>query len=464
MSNKSLDRIRLLADPGSFEPFNPARGTGFHLGSGTLNTRPIHILAADIDESMSANALDAFARVSDFLDHVRRNPAPLIQILDVQTDLRTDAGKTFIPPGGLELLAHDRGMGRVYCGLGRLEGVVPRLAILLGAMSASRSFPAALSDATVMLEDASLCLGRPDAVRRMIGQSVDFHTLGGPQVQAEATGTVHKVVTSERGAFAWARQWLSHMPKSIGGSAPVKQPRPPRKAAADIGPQFEEDLNAPVNMHDLIDALFDGGSWIEMGERHAAECVTGLARLDGRSVGVVANNAEVLGGILHPDSCRKMAKFIRLCGNFGIPLIFLADTPGFMVGEEVERDGNVQAAADLYSAIARCPSPRVCVIVRKAYSAGLYAMAGPGFDSTFWVTPKASVSIFGPEALRRFREGQQGTKFGVEAMDEMLRAALDPGILAEKELVDAIVEWSDLRHRLTDFAHQTAHSETPLKG
>lgn len=454
MTNRTLERIRLLTDPGSFEPFKPLSGAGFHLGSGTMDGRPLYVLAADVDASMTVNALDAFARVSEFLSHILTNPAPLVQVLDVQTDLRADSGKTFIPPGGLELLAHDQGMGRVFSGLGRLEGVVPRLAIVLGPAAASRSFPAALADATVMLESASLCLGRPDAVRRMVGQSVDFHTLGGPAVQADGTGTVHKVVATERGAFAWARHWLSLMPTKAGDQPLEKAPRPPREDVEGIGARFEADLNAPVDIHGLLDAVFDGGSWIEMGETHAAETVTGLARIDGRSVGIVANNSNVMGGILHPASCRKMARFIRMCGWFGLPLVFLADTPGYMVGEDVERDGNVQAAADLYAAIARCPSPRVCVVVRKAYSAGLYAMAGPGFDSTFWVTPKASVSIFGPEALRRFRDGQQGSAFGVEAMDEMLRAALDPAILQEKELVDDIVQWNELRKRLATFAGQ----------
>ncbi|MFW5734535.1 MAG: carboxyl transferase domain-containing protein, partial [Oceanidesulfovibrio sp.] len=358
-------------------------------------------------------------------------------------------------------LAHDRGMGRIYSGLARLEGVVPRIAVILGPTGASRSFPAALCDATVMLESAALCLGRPDAVKRMVGQPSTFAKLGGPLVQADVSGTVHTVVKSEHGALAWAREWLSHLPTLAGETPPAYPSRHPRGNIAAVGDIFERDLNAAVDMHDLIDALVDGGSWLEMGERHAAECLTGLARIDGCSAGIVANNAVVRGGILYPETCRKMTRFIRFCGRFSLPLIFLADTPGFMVGEDVERGGIVQAASDLYTAIALSPSARACIVVRKAYSAGLYAMAGPGFDSTFWVTPKASVSIFGPEALRRFRTGQMetGAYCGEDAMDEMLQAAMEPSILANKKMVDGILQWTELRERLAGFVRHATFAK-----
>lgn len=456
MANLTLERIRYLADPGSFELFQPLPNAGFTLGRITVDDRPVHVLAADIDTPLAIPAIEAFSRVSAFIEQIRSSPAPLVSLLDVQANFRSDSGKTLIPPGGLELLAHDRGMGRIYSGLARLEGVAPRIAVILGPTGASRSFPAALCDATVMLKSAALCLGRPDAVQRMIGQPTTFAKLGGPLVQADASGTVHKVMESERGALAWAREWLSHMPTRAGETPSAYPSHSPRGDIAAVGNVFERDLNAAVDMHILIDALVDGGSWLEMGERHAAECMTGLARIDGCSVGIVANNAAVRGGILYPETCRKMTRFIHFCGKFELPLVFLADTPGFMVGEDVERRGIVQAASDLYTAIALCPSARVCIVVRKAYSAGLYAMAGPGFDSTFWVTPKASVSIFGPEALRRFQDGQMetGAYCGADAMDEMLQTAMDPSILADKELVDGILQWSELRERLSGFVRQ----------
>lgn len=454
MNGQTIERIRKLCDPGSFEPRQPATGQGFLLGRGTIDERPVHLLAADIDTPLAVPLPEAFSRVSDFLDAVAENPAPLVQLLDVQADFRAASGATLVPAGGLELLAHERCMGRVYSSLGRLEGVVPRVSVILGPTGASRSFPAALCDAAVMLDSAALCLGRPDAVRHMTGQEASFAELGGPQVQARESGTVHKVVRTEQAALAWVRGWLAHLPTSADGSPPEAAPRAPRAEIGPVAESFRQGLNTSVDMHRLIDAVADGGSWLEMGELHAGECITGMARIEGRGAGILASNAAVRGGILHPESCRKMTRFIRLCGRFGLPLVFLADTPGFMVGAEVERGGIVQAASELYTAIAASPSPRVCVVVRKAYSAGLYAMAGPGFDSTFWALPEASVSIMGPDALRRFGQGGSGEDMPAplrRAMEEMLAAATDPGILAEKGLVDDTLEWADLRPRLAGF-------------
>ena len=201
-----------------------------------------------------------------------------------------------------------------------------------------------------------------------------------------------------------------------------------------------------------------------MGRLHAGECITGFGRFEGLSAGVVANNAAVRGGILHPETCRKMTRFIRLCSSFGLPLVFLADTPGFMVGEEVERRGMVQAAGDLFTAIAHCATPKVCVVVRKAYSAGLYAMAGPGFGGKLWAMPGASISIFGPEALRRFEPGQKESGLATESFRETMAAALDPQVLLDQGLIHDIIPWDELRHRLAEFAGQACGNKAKATG
>jgi acetyl-CoA carboxylase carboxyltransferase component len=233
------------------------------------------------------------------------------------------------------------------------------------------------------------------------------------------------------------------------------------EAVAELG----RGLNTPFDAHRLLEALSDADSWVEMGRLHAGECITGFCRFEGLSAGVVASNAAVRGGILHPETCRKMTRFIRLCSTFGLPLIFLADTPGFMVGEAVERGGMVQAAGDLFTAIEHCTGPKVCVVVRKAYSAGLYAMAGPGFGGTLWAVPGASISIFGPEALRRFEPGQRDSGLGRESYDEIMAGATDPRVLVDQGLVDELVPWDELRRRLAVFAgeahgrlQQTSHA------
>lgn len=447
----SENRIQRLMDSGTFTPFQPEEHAGFLLGSGTAGGRRLYVLAVDVDNPLRRSPFDAIARVCRFLAYIKDHPAPLVQLLDTPAELRTAQG-TFVPPGALKLLAHDQGMGRLYAGLAALEGVVPRAAVLFGTLGASRSFPAVLSDATVMLEEAVLCLGRPDAVRLMTGQRTDFHRLGGAGMHAVSSGTAHAMAHSEQDALTWVRNWLGHLPNKAGTPLPRQKPLPPRRALSEAVQGLERGLNTPFDAHGLLEALADAESWVEMGRLHAGECVTGFCRFEGLSAGVVANNAAVRGGILHPETCRKMTRFIRLCSFFGVPLVFLADTPGFMVGEAVERGGMVQAAGDLFTAIAHCTTPKVCVVVRKAYSAGLYAMAGPGFDGELWAMPGASISIFGPEALRRLEPGQRDSGLGGESFDEILAGAVDPQVLVDQGLVHEIIPWEALRHRLAIFA------------
>lgn len=449
MSGPSQERLLKLADPGSFEPFDDQEAAGFLLGSLTMGGRPAHVLISDVDQPPRIPLFETISRQAAFLEHVLAHPAPLVQIMDAPPHHRELRGKTPIPPDAQRLLAAPDGVGRTYALRARMEGLVPRICLLFGPIGAALSFPAALCDATVMLESASLCVGRPDAVTLMTGQRTTFERLGGARMHAEVTGTAHRLAHTEDGALAWARQWLGYLPSRAGAPLPEQAPISPRgdmRTIADAAP------DAPFPLREFLEALVDGGSWLELGEAHAEECRTGLCRLGGRPVAVLAGDARSRGGILFPETCRKMARFIRFCGWFGLPTLFLADTPGFMVGEEVERQGNVQAAAELYTAIAKSPSPKVCLVLRKAYSAGLYALAGPGFDSHFWAAPGASISIFGPEALRRFGQDREMPETARQAAAAMLEGALHPELLARQGLLDEVVPWERLREKLTAFA------------
>lgn len=452
MSRLTLERLHKLADPGSFEPFDGQEAAAYLLGSLALDGRRAYILASDVDQPPRIPLFQAISRQTAFLEHVLAHPAPLVQILDVPAHHRDLRGKTPIPPDAMHLLADSKGVGRTYALLARLEGLVPRVSLLFGPIGAALSFPAALCDALVMLEDSALCIGRPDAVALMTGQTTSFERLGGARMQATVTGTAHRLARSEDGALAWARQWLGYLPDRAGAPLPEHSPVPPRGRMEAVAAVAGAGLNTPFPMREMLEALADGGSWLELGELHAGECLTGFCRLGGRPVAVLASNSQERGGILFPETCRKMARFIRFCGWFDLPTLFLADTPGFMVGEEVERQGNVQAAAELYTAIAQSPAPKACLVVRKAYSAGLYAMAGPGFDAEFWAAPGASISVFGPEALRRFGQDREMPPAAREASATMLEGALHPELLAQQGLLDQVVPWERLREQLMEFA------------
>ena len=449
MSGLTLERLHKLADPGSFEPFDDQEAAGYLLGALALNGRRAYILASDVDQPPRIPLFQAISRQTAFLEHVLAHPAPLVQILDVPAHHRDLKGKTPIPPDALHLLADSKGVGRTYALLARLEGLAPRVSLLFGPIGAALSFPAALCDALVMLEGSALCIGRPDAVALMTGQQTTFERLGGAQMHATFAGTAHRLARSEDGALAWARQWLGFLPDRAGAPLPTLAPVPPR---GDMEAVAAADPKAPFPLKELLEALADGGSWLEMGELHAGECRTGFCRLDGHPVGVLASDARTRGGILFPETSRKMARFVRLCGRFGLPTLFLADTPGFMVGEDVERQGNVQAAAELYAAIAQSPSPKACLVLRKAYSAGLYAMAGAGFDAAFRAAPGASISVFGPEALHRFSQERDMPEPTRKAAADMLEGALHPELLAQQGLIQGILPWNEMRATLAAFA------------
>lgn len=455
MKSPSLDRILNFADPGTYEPWQPKKGAGYHLGSIEVGGRPAYVLATDTDNPVSGSPYEGIEREAAFLDHVAANPAPLVQMLDIPAHMKTLKGKTPIPRDAMRLLAGQHGIGGTYAALARLEGLVPRVTAIFSTIGAALSFPAALCDALVMTEDSALCIGRPDAVTHMTGQKTDFHRLGGAKVHTSMTGIAHAMVKTEAGALTWMRQWLSYWPTQSGEQSPAGKPVPPSEDITQIGPALSGNgLNASFDMHILVKAVADGGSWLEMGADHASECITGLCRIGGTPIAIVASNSATRGGVLFPETCRKMTRFIRLCGRFQMPIAFLADTPGFMIGEQVEHDGIVQAAADLYTAIARTPSPKVCVVARKAYSAGLFAMAGAGFDARFWAMPGASISVFGPEAISRFCEDREMPDTIRTAAQEMLAGALDPQLFQQEGLIDEVVAWEDLRKRLGDFASE----------
>ncbi len=196
----------------------------------------------------------------------------------------------------------------------------------------------------------------------------------------------------------FARRYLGYFPASFAEEPPSA---PPAEPASDrsIRELVPAEENKPFDMRELLDALLDAESFLEIHERWAKEVIVGYARLDGRVIGIVANQPKVKGGVLFVDSSDKCARFIWTCNAFNIPLLFLADVPGFMIGTQVEREGIIRHGAKMISAVSEATVPKISVIVRKAYGAGLYAMAGPAFDPDCCLAlPTASIAMMGPQA------------------------------------------------------------------
>jgi methylmalonyl-CoA decarboxylase subunit alpha len=287
----------------------------------------------------------------------------------------------------------------------------------------------------------------------VIGEHVSLEEMGGAKMHTGVSGCGHFLVKSDEEGVDLAKRYLSY----FGGSCDEDPPPAPPADPAGAVPAIPVDENKPWDMHDLIDALVDDGSFLEVHKRWAKEVIVGYARLDGRVVGIVANQPKFKGGVLFVDSADKAARFIWTCNAFNVPLLFLADVPGFMIGTQVERQGIIRHGAKMISAVSEATVPKISVIVRKAYGAGLYAMAGPAFDPDCTLAlPSAKIAVMGPSAavnavfynqLQAIEDEQERAARRAELMQEYAEG-VDLLKLASELVVDAIVQPEDLRAEL----------------
>jgi acetyl-CoA carboxylase carboxyltransferase component len=246
------------------------------------------------------------------------------------------------------------------------------------------------------------------------------------------------------------------MPANWEEEPPAAPPSDPfeSRSVSEIVPENEKD---PFDVRDLIGSVVDADSFLEVHDRWAKEVVVGYARLDGRSIGIVANQPKVKGGVLFVDSADKAARFIMTCNAFNVPLLFLADVPGFMIGKDVERDGIIRHGAKMISAVSEATVPKISVIVRKAYGAGLYAMAGPAFEPDSCLAfPQAQIAVMGPEAainavffnqIQEIEDPKERERFVAEKREEYAED-IDILHLASELVVDAVIDPDQLRDEL----------------
>jgi acetyl-CoA carboxylase carboxyltransferase component len=338
-----------------------------------------------------------------------------------------------------------------------LSGLVPQVCLLFGPSAAGGAYIPAFCDVVIMVEgNASMYLGSPRMAEMVIGEKISLEDLGGAKMHCSVSGCGDFLCKTETEAIALCRQYLSYFPQHGEDALPMREPHAPSPKAKDIRAIVPRDINAPFQMKDLIEALVDEGSFLEVKKLFAGELITGLARLEGRPVGILANQPRVKGGVLFVDSADKGTRFMTLCDAFGIPLIFLSDVPGFMIGSAVEKQGIIRHGAKMISAMAGCSTPRFCVVVRKAYGAGLYAMSGPGFDPDATLAlPTASIAVMGAEAAvnavfaNKIAEVAEDERVAfVQQLRDDYNQDIDLKKLAANLHVDAVVEPADLRGEL----------------
>jgi acetyl-CoA carboxylase carboxyltransferase component len=289
----------------------------------------------------------------------------------------------------------------------------------------------------------------------VVGENTTLEEMGGARVHCEVSGCGDAMVSSDEEAIAWAQEYFSYMAENYRVLPIAYAPESP-SGDTDISSVVPDDPKGVYDMHDFIAALVDRDSFFPIKDRYAKELITGFARLDGQPIGIVASQPNHLGGVLFVDSADKAARFMWLCDAFNLPLLFLADVPGFMIGSQVEAQGIIRHGAKMLTAMAEATVPRISVIVRKAYGAGLYAFSGPGLRPEATIAlPTAEIAVMGPEAA------VNAVYFNaIESLDEPERSAfiaekrteyeedVDLLRLAAEGVIDAIIEPVDLRNEL----------------
>jgi acetyl-CoA carboxylase carboxyltransferase component len=451
------DRLKLLFDDefmvedGLFANFTagdlPADGVVTAIGK--VNGQTVCVMANDSTikaGSWGARTVEKIIRIQETAEKMR---VPLIYLVDSAGARITDQ---------LEMFPGRRGAGRIFYNQVKLSGKVPQVCILFGPSAAGGAYIPAFCDVVIMVDkNASMYLGSPRMAEMVIGEKVTLEELGGARMHCTVSGCGDMLAANEEEAIQLARRYLSFFPANYTEKPPVVAGKAPNPNAKDIVSIVPDNQNTPFNMHDFIDALVDEGTFFEIKKLFAQEIITGFARLDGKPVGIVANQPRVKGGVLFVDSADKAARFITLCDAFHIPLLFLADVPGFMIGTAVERAGIIRHGAKMISAVAEATVPKISVIVRKAYGAGLYAMASSAFEPDACIAlPGAQIAVMGPEAavnavysnkIQAIEDPQERQAFIMEKRREY-QQDIDIYLLASNLIVDAIVPPSELRREL----------------
>ena len=451
------DRLALLLDADSFVEdallANALAGDlpadGVVTGVGRIDGRPVCVTANDPTVKAGSWGARTVEKIVRLTEYALRHQLPVVYLVDSAGARITDQ---------VDLFPGRRGAGRIYANQVRLSGKVPQVCCLFGPSAAGGAYIPAFCDVVFMVEgNASMYLGSPRMAEVVIGEHVSLDEMGGARMHATVSGCGDNLCASDEEAIALARRFLSYLPSNWMQPAPVEASVPPLAVARPIAEVVPVEERRAYDMHDVLDALVDDGSFFEVKPLWAREIIVGLARLDGSPIGILANNPKHLGGVLFVDSADKAARFIWLCDAFNVPLVFLADVPGFMIGSQVERAGIIRHGAKMITAVAEATVPKFSVIVRKAYGAGLYAMCGPAFDPDACLAlPTAQIAVMGPDPavnavfynrIQAIEDADERAAFVAARRTEYVED-VDLVHLAAELVVDAVVQPEDLRAEL----------------
>jgi len=421
---------------------------GVVTGIGEMNGQKVCVMANDSTVKAGSWGKRTVEKIIRIQETALKLELPMLYLVDSAGARITDQ---------IEMFPGRRGAGRIFHNQIKMSGRVPQICLLFGPSAAGGAYIPAFCDIVIMVDgNASMYLGSPRMAEMVIGEKVTLEEMGGAKMHCSVSGCGDVLAKTEEDAIEFARHYLTYFPANFRNK-PKKMEVPEQKEfEKSIKDVIPVNQNAPFDMKELIEQIIDSDSFCEIKKLFAPEIITGLARIDGKSVGIIANQPRQKGGVLFPDSADKAAKFIQLCDAFNIPLLFLMDVPGFMIGTKVENEGIIRHGAKMLAMMSEATVPKISVIVRKAYGAGLYAMAGPAFEpDAVLALPTAQIAVMGPEAAVNAvyankiasLEGEEKQQF-IKEKHEEYRKDIDVYRLASEMVIDQVVNPEHLREEL----------------
>ncbi|MBI2864871.1 MAG: acyl-CoA carboxylase subunit beta [Chloroflexi bacterium] len=447
------DRLRLLLDEECFEDGLLARhlqdlpGDALVTLVGKIEGRKVGIIANDMTVKAGTWGMRTFEKWTRLQELAGEMRIPLIYLID-SAGARIDEQ--------FDNYAGRHAWGNLFYNQIQLSGVIPQLCIMFGPSPAGSAYVPALCDTVIMVDkNVSAYIGSPRLAEMAIGEKVSMEEMGGARMHCAMSGLGDVLVANEEEAVALGKKYLRFFPDHWQAK-PELEPAVPPIPGREIAEIVPEQQNVPFDVHELVERLVDAGSFLEIKKLFAPELVTGLARLGGRSIGIVANNSKVKGGVLFVDSSDKAARFIWMCNAFNIPLLFLQDISGFMIGSRVERQGIIRHGAKMLFAVAEANVPRIAVMVRKAYGGGYLAMSGsPMHPDCVIALPTAQPALMGPEAainavyFNKIMElPPEERQAYVEQLRREYKENIDVYSIASEGSIEAVVQGSELRDEL----------------
>jgi acetyl-CoA carboxylase carboxyltransferase component len=422
---------------------------GLLTGAATFENRDVHFMANDFTVkagSMAGRGVEKFLRMQQ---RALKTDKPVLYLMD-SSGGRIDEQTGFF--------ANREGIGKYYFNHSRLSGRVPQICVLYGPCIAGAAYTPVFADFTIMVEGMSaMAIASPRMVKMVTGEEIEMDELGGPAVHAEHSASADLVARDEQHARELVAQLITYLPDNSDEQPPRSKSKPPRKSPDGIDSVVPAEPNEAYDMESVIERVVDHGSFFELQPDYGEEIITAFARVDGRPVGIVANQPTERAGAIFPDAADKAAGFVWTCDAYNVPLLYLCDTPGFMPGSEVEKESILEKGKKMIYATSSATVPKQCVIVRKAYGAGIYAMSGPAYDPESTIgLPSGEIGIMGPEAainavyankLDAVEDPEE--RAGMEQrLREEYRSDIDIHRMASEVVIDEIVPPSDLRAEL----------------